>query len=224
MRVSILETRRELEEIREYLLSSKMPGRITFVEKGNWKKKDRKFCLDEEKRLCKEIRKGGVCIGFARVFSEEDRDEKLAAINRFHFENGHPRRDKMVCGLLSSIYDVSLGDSIAVISLCPNCRGERLYRTQQPLWPILALRARERYITDFMMSVPMKGRSGDETEAALREGFLRHGAPAILHTDNGEEFRDGKVHEMCRSFQTRMVNGRSRHPKARARSNGRTRP
>ncbi|OIR55737.1 MAG: uncharacterized protein A8A55_3516, partial [Amphiamblys sp. WSBS2006] len=150
MRVSIIETRRELEEIREYLLSSKMPERITAVEKGNWKKKARKFCLDEEKRLCKEIRKGGVCIGFARVFSEEDRDEKLAAINRFHFENGHPRRDKMVHGLLSSIYDVALGDVIAVISSCPNCTGERLYRTQQPLRPIVAMQSRERYIADLI--------------------------------------------------------------------------
>ncbi|OIR55994.1 MAG: uncharacterized protein A8A55_3261, partial [Amphiamblys sp. WSBS2006] len=66
----------------------------------------------------------------------------------------------------------------------------------------------------FVMPVPLKGKNGDETEAALRGVFLRFWAPTILHTDNGGEFRNGKVRELCRFFRTRMVHGRARYPQS----------
>ena len=56
----------------------------------------------------------------------------------------------------------------------------------------------------------------DKTKAGVStwvEGvWVAHGKPAILHTDNGGEFKNWMVEAVCRRWGTRMVNGRPLKP------------
>ena len=47
---------------------------------------------------------------------------------------------------------------------------------------------------------------------AIEEIFLYHGPPLILHTDNGGEFTNSKLADMCKKYGVRQVFGRPRAP------------
>jgi len=63
-----------------------------------------------------------------------------------------------------------------------------------------------------MFVFPLKTKSAIEARDCLKSLILSEGAMAILQTDNGKEFRNIKVTELCGEFQIRHVYGRPRHP------------
>ena len=66
----------------------------------------------------------------------------------------------------------------------------------------------------YAWAFPVERRSGEVYEDIFRTLFRLEGAPAILQTDNGREFNNQLLKNLCIEFNILLVFGRVRHPQS----------
>lgn len=68
------------------------------------------------------------------------------------------------------------------------------------------------HLTKFIQLRPLKTKSAEEVAVAISSIFAIFGAPSILHTDNGKEFANKVITELCSLWSgTKIVRGKPRH-------------
>lgn len=66
--------------------------------------------------------------------------------------------------------------------------------------------------SQFGLSRMLKSKKSEDFCDAFRQIFYSHGAPVILHTDNGEEFKNIKMKNLSEVFGVFYKNGSARAP------------
>ncbi|GBM60391.1 KRAB-A domain-containing protein 2 [Araneus ventricosus] len=67
------------------------------------------------------------------------------------------------------------------------------------------------HLTKFVQLRPLKTKTAEEVAYHLLQIFLTFGAPAILHSDNGREFSNQVISELCAMWKdVKIVHGKSR--------------
>ncbi|KAF9752786.1 Pro-Pol polyprotein, partial [Nosema granulosis] len=66
----------------------------------------------------------------------------------------------------------------------------------------------------FAFAAPLKSKSADEVTKAFKKIVYMFGPPEILHTDNGLEFKNKTLDDLCASLGIRRVYGKPRHPQS----------
>ena len=123
---------------------------------------------------------------------------------------------------------------------CIICQRNQPLKRDQAIRPIVASHRWERIIVDFIdlrkyatrndgygwilnvvdsyskfiFAIATKNKSAIEVVKFLRSLIRNEGAPAILHTDNGKEFKNESVKAMCAEYKIKHVFGRPRHPQS----------
>lgn len=64
----------------------------------------------------------------------------------------------------------------------------------------------------FLWTIPLFGKDADEVEIALWHLFQYVGAPEVLHSDNGGEFRNVGIRRLCDHFKIEQRHGKARKP------------
>jgi transposase InsO family protein len=68
------------------------------------------------------------------------------------------------------------------------------------------------HLTKFVQLRPLKNKRAEEVAYHLLNIFLTFGAPAILHSDNGREFSNRVISELCTMWKdVKIVHGKARH-------------
>ena len=104
--------------------------------------------------------------------------------------------------------------------------------------PIISKRPRDRYIADlvdltkykdkndgkgwllvlvdsfskFAVVKTLKTKTAEEVAKRFEDIFFAIGPPIILHTDNGREFKNSTMQNLCENFGVKQVHGRARAP------------
>ena len=63
----------------------------------------------------------------------------------------------------------------------------------------------------FCWLTPLKSKEGTPIANILHKIFHEHGAPIYLHSDNGREFVNQCVRDVCGKFDVKIVHGRPYH-------------
>ena len=64
----------------------------------------------------------------------------------------------------------------------------------------------------FAKAYPHKSKVTLEVSNALESLFLTFGLPTILQCDNGKEFSNSVINDLCTWFNVKLIRGRVRHP------------
>ncbi|KAG0441836.1 Gag-Pol polyprotein, partial [Dictyocoela muelleri] len=125
-----------------------------------------------------------------------------------------------------------------VLRLCNICNARNLLNTRPLITPIRAYFIGERLIFDlidlrhyskqnsgykwllvgldsfskFAWTFALKTKTADEVVKSIEIVFLTFKPPLILHTDNGREFVNQKMRDLCSKHDVRHVRGRARCP------------
>jgi transposase InsO family protein len=68
------------------------------------------------------------------------------------------------------------------------------------------------HLTKLVQLRPLKSKRAEEVAYHLLNTFLTFGAPAILHSDNGREFSNRVISELCAMWKdVKIVHGKPRH-------------
>ncbi|XP_023238740.1 KRAB-A domain-containing protein 2-like [Centruroides sculpturatus] len=68
------------------------------------------------------------------------------------------------------------------------------------------------HLTKFVHLLPLKTKTAEEVAYQLLQIFLTFGAPAILHSDNGREFCNKVIFELCTMWKdVKIVHGKPHH-------------
>ena len=223
-----------VNEVKEFLTQEKIPPRILCKNaKKDFVKKCKNFEVNRERLFFHKDGKGGL----TRFFANEELRSKMMAIKDFH-EIGHNVRDKMLPALKTRIYGVTREECNAVIRSCPACQVKRLMTTKPVITPIIAKKPRDRYLADlidfrlyksvnngygwlliiidsyskYVYAVPCYRKCMQEVSKHFLKAFRLFGPPVILHTDNGKEFCNSEVQNICEEFNIKMIHGRARCP------------
>ena len=65
----------------------------------------------------------------------------------------------------------------------------------------------------FLWLVPLISAKAESVSKALGKLYMQWGAPRIIQTDNGSEFR-GTTAQLCKTLNIRMIHGRAHHPQS----------
>lgn len=66
----------------------------------------------------------------------------------------------------------------------------------------------------FAFSIPLKNKTAQCVEVAFQDLIFKYGAPKFLQTDNGTEFKNTCINDLCNQYNIRMIHGRPRHPQS----------
>ena len=230
--------RNEFNEMIEFKLNEVIPEDIKNDKKkvAAFKNRAKSFALSESSELlhydeARDLER--------RVFPTDKlgTQEKLKYIKKVH-EVGHLGRDRLISLISKKIYGFTREDIMAVINCCKQCQLRHLMTTKPQIKPIIAKYPRDRFLADlidfryyanlnegfgwalviidsfskFACVVPCKKKAAVDVKDAFEKIFCIIGSPIILHTDNGKEFRNGLITQMCAEFDIKALHGRPRCP------------
>ena len=64
----------------------------------------------------------------------------------------------------------------------------------------------------FAKAYPLKSKAALKVSNALESLFLTFGPPTVLQCDNGKEFSNFVINDLCSRFNVKLIHGRVRHP------------
>lgn len=67
----------------------------------------------------------------------------------------------------------------------------------------------QEYLTEFIQLRPLKSKTSEQVAYVLLDIFANYGGPTILQSDNGREFANNIIKEICSMwFELKMVHGK----------------
>ena len=136
------------------------------------------------------------------------------------------------------IYGVTRDEIMSVLKSCKECQAEKWMTTKKEIRPIVAKHPGVRYLIDmidlryysnindgyswimvgidsfskYAFTVKCKTKSAVEVSEAIQKMFFTLSPPIILHTDNGKEFKNCIVENICSKMNVKHVFRRVRCP------------
>ncbi|KAG0436116.1 SCAN domain-containing protein 3 [Dictyocoela muelleri] len=232
----------ERNEIIEYLQQGTVPNRLVGrYAKNSFKKRADKFIVETtvSNSVEEDIFKFKLGAGRTlRFFTSNEQGFKLDYIKLEHVMNGHAGGDRLHLLVDTRVYRVTRAEIQGVLNSSEVCQARSNLVTRPIIRPIISNYPRERYIADlidlrlyndinkgfkwilnvvdsftkFSWTIPLKNNASSIVSNALETLFRTFGPCFILHTDNGREFVNQTIEELCRKYEIRHVRGRSRCP------------
>lgn len=165
-------------------------------------------------------------------------DELFSVLYETHLAIGHGGRDRMFHELSKKYKNITVSDVTKFLSVCVHCQQKRGKdkRATPVVKPILSNELNSRCqvdlidfqgrpdgefkyvlvyqdnLTKFVQLRPLRSKRAVEVAERLYEIFTIFGAPNVLHSDNGREFRNEVVSSLTRLWpQIKLVHGKPRH-------------
>ncbi|XP_029657391.1 KRAB-A domain-containing protein 2-like [Octopus sinensis] len=175
---------------------------------------------------------------FVRFFTVEEQEQLYDYVRLCHLDTGHPGRDKLFNHMKNLAYGISIEHVNHVLSACTTCIARRTLATRRQITPIIAKFSRERLIIDlvdlryysdqnsgekwllvimdsftkYCWTSALKSKNSADVIPRIRSVVLSLGEVFIIHTDNGLEFCNSRMTQLCEEFGIRHVRGRARCP------------
>jgi len=156
-----------------------------------------------------------------------------------HSQN-HLGINKMEDLCKNKYFGIKRGIIRSVVDECKTCKFSRPLKISDNKHHIIALQSNERFQIDlidlksfnncnngnkwlltvidiyskFGFARSLKQKSGNEVERELRKLFYQIGPCKILQSDNGTEFKNSKIANLCSEFNIKHIFGRPNHPKS----------
>ncbi|XP_023237752.1 KRAB-A domain-containing protein 2-like [Centruroides sculpturatus] len=149
-------------------------------------------------------------------------NEVLSVLSETHIRIGHGKRTRMLKEFQLKYKNITYEVAMLYLNLCKQCqmknstpeRGivvkpmvslELNSRCQVDLIDLKShrngdykfLMVHQDHLTKFVQLRPLKAKTAKEVAYHLLQIFLTFGAPAILHSDNGREFNNRVISELC---------------------------
>ncbi|KAG0441054.1 SCAN domain-containing protein 3, partial [Dictyocoela muelleri] len=168
-----------------------------------------------------------------RFFAEEESRHKKDYIESIHNISGHPGRDRLYSLLKNKLYNYTRDELMNVLRQCSFCQSRNLLNTRPLITPIRSYFVGERFLFDlvnlrhygdlnngykwllvgldsfskFAWTFALKSKTAEEVNKSIEYVFLTFKPPLILHTDNGKEFVNQKMKDLCNKFNEVHVRG-----------------
>lgn len=166
--------------------------------------------------------------------------QKIQYILKLEHEIGHPGITKMKSLINLKYYGISSAEITKYVNRCIVYKRYNPISTVQNINQIIAdhkyqryqmdcidltyakeLNERKSYVltvidcyTKYAWCFPHKEKTEANVESHLKYIFMNFGQPEILHSDNGKEFENKNVKELCRNFGVSFFHERTRHPQS----------
>jgi hypothetical protein len=164
-------------------------------------------------------------------------DELFNILSETHIRTGHGGRTRMLKELQVRYKNITYEVIMLYLNLCKQCQmkhsapkkgivvkpmvsSELNSRCQVDLIDLQSHRdgdyvfimVYQDHLTKFVQLRPLKSKRAEEVAYHLLNIFLTFGAPAILHSDNGREFSNRVISELCAMWKdVKIVHGKPRH-------------
>lgn len=229
-----IKTIEERDIILGYLKHEKYPSEYSKGQKRQLRRKCENLSLVSE-QICYK-KPNGEKLKFVCQFEIE----LIQMILMQEHRDGHPGITKMTDLINKKYYGISTLDIKNFVSSCDNCRNYIPMRTIQDVDIVNIRRKYDRYVIDcidlrhysqdndgycwifnvidsftkFLWSFKLKNKTAINISESLKECFFTFGLPLSIQADNGKEFRNQTLHNLCSELNIQMIHGRPRHPKA----------
>jgi transposase InsO family protein len=230
----IVSNEEEKIEIETFLKFSRYPDGAS---------KDRKKCIRRKcknlilvnNHLCYKKQDGTI---LKMIFAFEN--DLISLILDQEHSDSHPGISKMTDLINRKYYGIPSSTIRSFVNSCENCRSYLPMRTIEDITIVDITKKYDRYVIDcvdlrrysdvndgycwilniidsyskYLWSYKLKFKTAAIVSDALRECFFTFGVPVSIQADNGKEFKNRTLHEMCTNLQIQMIHGRPRNPKA----------
>ncbi|XP_050056256.1 KRAB-A domain-containing protein 2-like [Aphis gossypii] len=158
-------------------------------------------------------------------------------IHDAHIKTGHGRRTRVISELQTKYKNITYESVTLFLSLCVQCqRKQKVPKKGIVVKPIISRELNSRcqvdlvdmqtckdgeykfilnyqdHLTKFIQLRPLKSKTAEEVALTLLPIFLTFGAPNILHSDNGREFSNKIIIDLCSRWEgVKIVHGKPRH-------------
>ena len=224
---------KEKEDIINFLTKKEVPADMKGNVRNTFRKRAAKFCWSNNVLYLKSNGR------YKRVFCTFEEEEKKDIIRVTH-RLMHQGSKKIFKHLQTDYYGITRDLVEQIISACTECLVANPMTTKQPIRAIKTKHVRERFQIDcvdyksyeryndlfkfcvniidcyskFIWAFPVKDKSMHTVVRILRNLFMEVGPPLYLHSDNGTEFKNSAVAELCENFHVKQIFGRPRYPQA----------
>ncbi|KAI5152176.1 hypothetical protein ENBRE01_2627 [Enteropsectra breve] len=226
-------TSAEKEEIIKYLREKVTPPNLTGNAKQNFKRFASSIIL--EQGVLYVVKEGQI----VRFFADSEASDKELFIAAAH-GHSHIGVKKMESFIFANACGISRKEIRNYVAGCRVCQASTPYTTLPPVNPIVETAKLERFIADaidmqayseyndgikwiinvvdsyskFAWSFRTADKRSDTLARLFKSLFYNEGAPKILHCDNGLEFKNSNIDQVCMEFNICRVYGRARHPQS----------
>lgn len=164
-------------------------------------------------------------------------EELFNILSETHIRTGHGGRTRMLKELQVKYKNITYEVVMLYLNLCKQCQmkhsapkkgivvkplvsSELNSRCQVDLIDLQShsdgdykfIMVYQDHLTKFVQLRPLKTKRAEEVAYHLLQIFLIFGAPAILHSDNGREFSNQVISELCAMWKdVKIVHGKPRH-------------
>lgn len=225
--------RQECDDVIAFLTNSTIPEvwntdrtkRQTFRRKcAQYIIHDGKLCIVENKKI-KEI------------ITADDEEKILMILERYH-NDGHRGRDTTFDKIRQEYYGITRERVEDHVSRCSSCMRFEPLKINEELKVIIpqfpwervqidlidlsefeSLNEGYRYIINaidcfskFIFNSASKVKTAEAVYEFLNKLFIQEGSPYVLHSDNGLEFKNSRIADLCNVKKIKIVHGRPRHP------------
>lgn len=223
----------EIEQIKKWLEEEQFSLDLNKRTRARLKELSKVFSFDEKGQAFYKNSNGFR----VRFFSKEEEELKSITVSNLH-NTCHFGRDRFFQLVVRQIYGVTRKEAADVVQRCAQCATKRLMITKPRITPIIAKSPRDRYIADcvdlrlyseqnngykwllvlvdsfskFAVVKPLFSKSAEEVGNVFNSIFTTIWPPLILHTDNGKEFRNNTLEQICVEFNIIQKFGRARAP------------
>lgn len=228
-----IKTEEEKVEIENYLRDGTIPENKKDYKKRNFVKKCEGFLLREGDLF---IEKNKHLVPF---YCEFQKEKIKAVIENAHLP-GHICPSKLEDILLRKVGGITRQDIRDYVQRCDKCQHNQPLVTRPPSKNIIENGKMHRWIADsvdmsfyaslndgycwilniidsyskFVWSFALKDKTMATYVKVFRKLFQTEGPPRKLHTDNGTEFKNSFLNELCAQFNVKRRFGRARHPQS----------
>lgn len=174
-----------------------------------------------------------------KVFSMDQVEEMNIEVSNLHktYHYGQNRMEDMCQRLYFSIPRIIIR---TVVGSCISCAQVEPFKANCDLKHIQAKKPFERVQMDlvdlsrysdanqgykwimtvidcyskYAFAIPLYTKTGEEVSKGFADIVKTFGAPEILHTDNGREFKNAHMTRLCSLYRIKQVHGAPRHPQS----------
>ncbi|KAI5717175.1 hypothetical protein M8J77_001334 [Diaphorina citri] len=209
---------------------SKIVGK-TPLEHNLLKKFDVLKVGDTEKLIC-PLDEGNQSVRFYAHF-----EELFGLVQEAHTSIGHGGRTRMLKELQKKYKNITIQIIMIYLNLCEICQKKsQVPKKGLVVKPLLSKEMNSRcqidlidmqaqadsdfkfifvyqdHLTKFVQLRPLKSKRAEEVAHVLLDIFCAFGAPSILQSDNGREFCNRVIEELCSKWKDlKIVHGKPRH-------------
>ena len=226
---------KEYSEIVEYFQSGKIPVAydLNFTKRQGFLRRLVDFRLESDGVLRKSVD------NVSKIVICYDDEERIAGIvQSTHVTSSHKGRDEVFRRISENYTGISKIKVGELVSTCQSCQLFTPLTSNPRIIPIRAHYVWERLQMDivniseyqqlndgycyllnvidcfskYVFSTPLRQQTALAVHNYLEELFLVEGYPYILHSDNGKEFKNTLVQDLCTTNNIKFIYGQPRHP------------